>query len=629
MKKYLLLTILSISVLIANSQSLNFGIEFMQRNNKLSGTQSYLSDADYNNAYFHVMDRTNDTLGVNFNRFKVSNNFELPLYLRYKFKKRFTVDINFSTSKYNITLDGTSNYNERFFTTSGYYLTQDEFVQGGYGDSTQYTSYLTTNKNNEESEVEYIEKFKLTTLGTNISYSFSPHKLIRPYVFAGLGYRSKSKQYSYDEIDVRSKWLLNKQYLSDGVVKFAKNSYQFRFGGGVETYRFRAGFSWDYNFNGEYTILNDSKKNVYQKTGKTPYENLSSFSFFISADLLTKNLSAKKQLNTNTDVLSIDKLELKKNRHQFGIRMQKVGASKVNDYDYAKKPLTFVNANYAFQGENYTKDSVTSRAYIQSISFRGISLVDFSPKFEGFYKLTFFKKFEWESSLGWQRLTVDMKTRESDESYIYTSQNYSNGDYYETYTPDYNKCRVFSGAYRSQYGIINIDQAINYTIIEDDFIKLKASAGLSFNYFSKELIGRTTDKNSNSLDLSRTIDDVYISNSELTTEKSENTYVTTDDINVDFKPLYEYYYEYASNTEVYETESDYNTKLNANNKFSVWKSKYSTNDYITTFRFGLDAEIDRFSFGINYEKSLGKGDGLIIKDFSRLNFSISYILYRK
>lgn len=629
MKKYLLLTAFSISVFISNSQSLNFGLEFMQRNNKLSGTQSYISDADYNNAYFHVIDRTNDTLGVNFNRFKVSNNFELPLYLRYKFKKRLTVDINFSTSKYNITLDGTSNYNDGFFTTSGYYLTQEQFVQGGYGDSTQYNSYLSTSKSNEESEVEYIEKFKLTTLGTNISYSFLPHKSMRPYIFTGLAYRSKSKQYSYDEIDVKSKWLLNKQYLSDGVVKFAKNSYQFRFGAGVETYRFRAGFSWDYNFNGEYSILNDAKKNVYQNNGTTPYENLSSFSFYISADLLTKNFSAKKQLNENSDVLSIDKLELKKNRHQFGFRMQKVGASKVNDYNYANKPLTFVNATYAYQGENYTMDSVTYRSRIQSISFRGISLVDFSPKFEGFYKLTFLKKFEWETSLGWQKLTVDMKTRESDESYIFFSQNYSNGDYYETYYADYNKCRVFSGAYRSQYGIINIDQAVNYTIIEDDFIKLKASAGFSFNYFSKELLGRTADKNSNSLELSKRIDDIYISNSNLTAEQAENTYVTNDDINVEFKNLYEYSYYSASNTEEYSTESDYNTKLNADNKFSVWKSKYTTNDFLTTFRFGLDAEIDRFSFGINYEKSIGNGDGLIIKDFSRLNFSVGYILFRK
>ena len=68
-------------------QSIDFGVEVQQNTNLVK--KWLLTDelSEYNRA-FSILDNNADTVNVYFNSFSMSNNFEIPFYFRYNFKKR-------------------------------------------------------------------------------------------------------------------------------------------------------------------------------------------------------------------------------------------------------------------------------------------------------------------------------------------------------------------------------------------------------------------------------------------------------------------------------------------------------------------------------------------------------------
>jgi hypothetical protein len=85
-----------------------------------------------------------------------------------------------------------------------------------------------------------------------------------------------------------------------------------------------------------------------------PYNKFNSFTFYVSSDLVSKELAARKKTITNSDIIQIDKLELKKSKNALGIHVGKVITSNLTSYGYNADPITFgsIKQYYTFQNSS-------------------------------------------------------------------------------------------------------------------------------------------------------------------------------------------------------------------------------------------------------------------------------------
>ncbi len=169
MKKSLLLTFLLFTI-TSWSQSLDFGIEVQQNNNLVKKWLQTDALNDYNRA-FSLADIHGDTLNVYFNTFSMTNNFEIPLYFRYNFKKRFFADLKLSNTTHTLNMEGVSNYNESFF-ISNYGTFSDFEAQAQINgftsvDTSDYLNYINTAKNQYLQSIRSKEEFKVLSFTSN------------------------------------------------------------------------------------------------------------------------------------------------------------------------------------------------------------------------------------------------------------------------------------------------------------------------------------------------------------------------------------------------------------------------------------------------------------------------------
>jgi len=610
MRKYILTSLILLSSWFIQAQTASFGFEFMQRNNKLGGVA-----ADFKKPDFYIQDEWNDTLGCVFNKYSITkSSFELPLYLRLKLKKRWYADLNYSSSKYAITLTGTANKSDGYYKTWNYTFEQfQDLAQYNSGQPVtqqEYQDYLNSYKTKEEQSIEYNEEFKLNSFGLLIGYTFLPHKTIKPYAFGGFSYRSKVRQYSYQYANIKAKsesetWsrVNDQSEINTAVLQFSQKSIVLRLGAGLETYRFRGGFSFDYCPLSQ-TSLPYTGGRVYRTKTTHPYNKFNSFTFYVSSDIISKELAAKKNNITNTDVIQIDKLELKKSKNAFGVNVSKVVTSNLTSYGYNQDPITFgsIKQYYTFQySSSQFADSLIYNYRLQLVSLGSITKADWKPLVEGFYRRTILKKFEWESSLGWQNLTLDLRTKELETVLTY---NYL----YELTYP--NVKTYYTGVYRTKYNFLTLGQKLYFTALDKDFVKLKLSAGVSFAGFSTKLAETDAENGINSLGITSKIDELHTGNlvSDSTTFVSESL----DYIDFNESPI--------TLVNNFDKQSSYAT---------AWKPKDKIRQSYKSIKLGAEAEFNRVIIGLNYEKTIGYVDGLLIKNFTRVSFSVGYFLFRK
>lgn len=138
------------------SQSLDFGVEVNNSFNfveKIDNSDPYASS----NLALSVVDLGGDTSDIFFSKFKMENNFELPLYFRFNLRKRWFFDAKLSNSSNTLTMEGVSNYNNQYYTTN--YGTYDQFIIDAFAngfmnaDSTDYENYINSAKDLNESEI--------------------------------------------------------------------------------------------------------------------------------------------------------------------------------------------------------------------------------------------------------------------------------------------------------------------------------------------------------------------------------------------------------------------------------------------------------------------------------------------
>jgi hypothetical protein len=611
-RKSILLLILVLCTKFSLAQTVSFGFEFMQRNNKLGGVNDEAKKPD-----FFIKDEWNDTLGCVFNKYTITkSSFELPLYMRLKLKKRWYVDLNYSSSKYAIKLDGIANKSDDYYKSWNFTFEQFQAMaqnnSGQPATQQQYQDYISTFKTKEEQAIVYNEEFKLNSFGAIVGYTFLPHKTIKPFIFSGVSFRSKSRQYSYQFAQIKAKneaetWsrVNDQTEINTAVLQFSQRSVVLRFGAGLETYRFRGGVSFDYCPLTQ-TSLPYTGGQVYRTKTIHPYNKFNSFTFYVSSDLVSKELAARKKTITNSDIVQIDKLELKKSKNALGFNLSKVITSNLTSYGYNANPITFGSIKQYYTFQNSTSqtgagDSIIYNYRLQLVSLGSITKVDWKPLVEGFYRRTILKKLEWESSLGWQNLTLDLRTKEFETVLTY---NYL----YELMYPEIKT--YYTGVYRTKYNFLTLGQKLYFTAVDKDFVKLKISAGLSFAGFSTKLTESDAQNGINSLGITTKIDELHTGNlvADSTTFISESL----DYISFEESPM--------TLINNFDKEVSYAT---------AWKPKDKIRQSYKSIKLGAEAEFNRVIVGLNYEKSIGYVDGLLIKNFSRVSFSVGYFLFRK
>ena len=198
-------------------------------------------------------------------------------------------------------------------------------------------------------------------------------------------------------------------------------------------------------------------------------------------------------------------------------------------------------------------------------------------------------------------ITLDLRTKELETVLTY---NYL----YELTYPSVKT--YYTGVYRTKYNFLTLGQKFYFTALDKDFVKLKLNAGLSFAGFSTKLAESDAENGINSLGITSKIDELHTGNlvSDSTTFVSESL----DYIDFNESPV--------TLVNNFDKQAYYAT---------AWKPKDKIRQSYKSIKLGAEAEFNRVIVGLNYEKTIGYVDGLLIKNFTRVSFSVGYFLFRK
>ncbi|MFN6037167.1 MAG: hypothetical protein ACK452_01770 [Bacteroidota bacterium] len=639
MKKAILL-IFSISAFTGfiYSQSFSMGLELMPKFNFFSGTKenNVFDTAGYpaNRPHFQVADRIDDTLNFYFLKPAQFNNFEVPFYLRYKTKSRWFFDLSFSVSKLSVEMRGNANYNAYFYST---FYDKETYVQSlldsGYVATTEeaellYADWIKKKYDVWRSETRYKEQVKLRNFAFSVGYKFSPHKAFKPFVQLGYLYRRTVPNFSFRAFDVNSSWVNDEEEVSRAIYSFPDQIHTLRIGAGVETYRFRAGLNFEISGTGEGSELTGTKKVANRQMYRT-YTNLYSLGFYIGSDIFSYDFSSKnKIIKEKADLTEVPKIQMKSNKYSFGLRINNSIAASADGYYSERDPLNIVAYEEIIEPPTYSFGSYGYTYHLKVASLKDISLVDLKPQFEAYFRKQIGRKFFWESSLGFNQLRVDLRTREIKSLLKSTNDTTANSDDFEF---DYENTVIYQGTYRKDYTVLSLGQQFGFDIISKDVIKLRLLGGLRFNVPIAKVLEKSTYDNVNSSNLISDFDRWVESAAPETA-----AYLTSGEV-LNF-------YQGPLNFSVYESADNFVNSIPFDD-FSVvpldskkddylpYYPAYKTPQPIKTFYFslrgGFEAELNRFNLGFFGEANLGYVDGIILKNLSTFSVSLGYNIFSK
>jgi hypothetical protein len=83
------------------SQSISFGVEVMPRKNFFLGGKNE-NEFNFNNPEFILLGSYGDSTNFSFTQLNTTGGTEIPMYFRFRAKKRWTFDFAYSLSKYSV-----------------------------------------------------------------------------------------------------------------------------------------------------------------------------------------------------------------------------------------------------------------------------------------------------------------------------------------------------------------------------------------------------------------------------------------------------------------------------------------------------------------------------------------------
>jgi len=586
-----------------SGQSLDFGVEVQQNTNLV---QKWLLTDDLNefNRAFSLLDVNQDTMNVYFNTFSMSNNFEIPLYFRYNFKKRTFIDFKLSNTVHTLYMEGVSNYSDYYFVENyGTYADFEAQAQAdGFTNVTQsdYENYINAAKGETQNVVRSKEEFKVLSFTTNVGFRLLPHRSIKPYISLGFTAKEKYRKYSYQNLGFTSSNVYDVSKINEGVNKFAQRTFYFNMGFGFEFYRFRAGLYYQAGFDFQAT---NAKTNsiVVDVNPYTPFQRIHSYGFTICANLFSTPIGKRVTFDEITDnEIVLSNIKRKKYKADFAIRFNRRGYNDVSTYyTTADNRLSVMSRDSILYNNNGT---IVSAEKVEMLTFGDVKRIFWSGQLDIVYNRYFGRRLGLEFALGFSSLTTDIETTEliatvqhdtiSGPSYVYSS----------------GEPRLRSGVYRNTFNITNFTVSLSYKIIDRDMFALTFFLGSGSTFMvHRSLSFVDLPDGVNGLEIYQTIDQNYYSLDD------NSLYAYQGPMDVDFN---------ESPDAVFSKFG--NTRLD-----NSWPTPKPQRFRYPTARWGFEASIERYTLGLCVESSTTYMDGFLLNKYSSIYFSVGYRFIRK
>jgi len=593
--KYVNTFLLQLLLINCLGQSIDFGIEVQQNNNKAS-THLWSNEASRFNRAFSYVDLNSDTVDVHFTNFSMANNFEMPIYFRLNAQKRYFLDLKFSGSSHTFTMNGVSNYAQSYYEQN--YGTYDDFLAQAQADGfdtvsqDDYNNYINATMAQNEQPLRSTEEFKLLIMSANFGVRLFPHRSIKPYLTAGMTFKRKYEKVNYHYVDFNKPNVYREDQLFDGVNKFLTDTWYFNFGMGAEFYRFRFGVYYQMGFSFQFanTSTNDVVVNV---NAVTPFDRIYSYGFCLSSNLFSAPLGkrvTKEELND--DQLLISNIKKKQSNWDIGLRYNRRGFNTLSSfYENPENQLNLMTRDSILFNHN---GSIVSAEKIEFISLGKVQRIAWSGQLEFIVSKNFNERLSVELSVGYSNLKIDIASTEFTATVIHGDSINPSSYYYSSSEP-----RIRPGAYRTNSVIINNCFSASYQILSRDLFSLRIKAGLGYSRITyttpivtpdgvNELtIYEVFNLNPNHSDLS-----IHLGSVNLDPEGNpDDLFSSFDDPSTGIYPRFERY-------------------------------------VFPTFRVGFEAEIERFMLGFSFEKNLGYMDGFLLNQYATFYLSLGYKIWR-
>lgn len=601
MKQILPIAMLLVS-LISRSQSLDFGVEVQQNTNRVK-KWSFTDEFSDAGRAFSAMDIYGDTLNFYFNSFSMSNNFEIPLYFRYNFKRRYFIDLKLSNTSHRLTMEGVTNYNDSYFVAN--YGSFNDFENqaqlSGFTtvDTADYLNYIQSAKSELTGRVRATEEFKVLGLTANFGVRLLPHRSIKPYLTLGYSLKAKYRKYSYQYFDFNNPGIYDNRSIQQGVNKFSEITSYFNLGVGAEFYRFRAGIY--YQAGSSFQLANGRTNDVVIDVNPfTPFERIHSYGFTICANLFSAPLGKRVVYeDLETEDLIVSNVERKKYKWELDMRIDRRGFHDVTSfYANPENQLYLMTRDSILFSDGST---IRSAEKVEMVSLGDIKKISWSAQFNILLTRNLTRRFSVEFGLGGSNLVTDIESTEFSGTVLHDTLgnmwNFSNSE-----------PRINSGVYRVRFNLTNFSLALRYKLIDRELFQLSVIAGIGYTDMLQVFV-RDSDQPAgvNNLDIYEDITRNYYN--------SENTSI--------------YAYQGTSPLDLNASPDDFFTNYGNAKLDNSWPTPKEEKFGYGMQRFGVEVAIDRFTLGMSVDRSLNYMDGFLLNTYNAVNFSMGYKLWRK
>lgn len=584
-------------------QSFDFGLE-VQQNTNLVKKWGFDDTPSTQNHAFSVLDNNSDTLHVFFTRFSMTNNFEVPVYFRYNFKRRFFVDLKLSNTSHTLKMEGVSNYNASFFTSN--FGTYNDFLLQAQADGfdtvseSDYANYIDAAKSQYEQKVSSIEEFKVLSFTANFGMRLLPHRSINPYVAFGFTSKTKYRKFSYQALQFSNSNVYDYSKVNDGVNRFAENTFYLNLAAGVEFYRFRAGIYYQAGFAFQATTGSTSDVVIYVNP-YTPFERIHSYGFNICANLFSTPIGKRVvQENLTTDEIILSNIKRESYKWYFGLRFNRRGYNDVNTFYTAPDSRLSIMSRDSILYNNGT--NVQSAEKVEMLTFGDVKKILWSGQLDLYATRNFGKRFYVEASLGSSSLTTDIETWQFQGTVLHDS---INGN---SWLKSNAEPRISSGVYRNVFNLSNFTITTGYRIIDRDLFRFSVLVGAGFTTMvHRSLLYVDLPDGVNELEIYNTID---------------KNYYTIGDNSI-------YAYQGSMNVDVNGSPDLLFNKFGGVKLDRNWPTPKPQRAVFPMVKIGFEAEIERYTLGLCIDRSRNYMDGFLLDKYSSIYFSVGYRFIRR
>lgn len=588
------------SSLAASSQTMDFGLEAQQNNNLVVKWLLSNELSEYNRA-FSILDNNGDTLDVHFNTFSMANNFEVPVYFRFNMFHRWFLDIKLSNTTHTLNMEGVTNYNDSWYTQ--HFGTLADFIaladSSGFGlvDTSDYVNYINGAHSLYQRKVSSREEFKVLSLTTNIGLRLLPHRSIHPFIYAGFTVKGKYRKFTYNYFDFDNPNVYNTEKVSSGVSRFPETSYYVNLGFGLEFYRFRAGA---YYQGGTHLKPSTGQSNdiVVNINPSTPFERIQSYGFYLTANLFSTPLGktvVQENLGDNEVVLS--NVQRTKTKWDFGFRLNRRGFNDVTSF-YAdpEKQLSILKRDSILF---YNGSQIQNGEKIELATIHDVKRISWTGQIEFYLTRYLGRRVGLEFMVGSSSLSTDFETSELTATIIHPDST-SSAFVYSNQEP-----RIRPGVYRTTSSLTNINVTLVLKPVDRDLFSLNLYFGIGATGMAQRTTSYTDfPEGVNELSIYADLNENYyfVNNSTL--------YGHTGPLTMDLS---------AGPDKLLQDFG--NTRLD-----SSWPTPQKRRGVCPSMRFGFETVIDRFTIGLNLERSMNYMDGFFFNTYKSLSLSVGYKL---